>query len=227
MPRFAVFSQVRVRPDRSANELEFASYVLGRSDDGGSLLLDKPDSQHPAHAQLRPGLALRLDVDDGIRVYSFDSRIEALEGGSPSGFWAPLPQDPSVIEVKHQRELIRLPLSIPIVISMPDDDRDQATAVRGETTNLSAGGVGVLTATALTVEARVRVRFSLGDQQEPLICRARVLASEAVKESRAKDAPKFESRLIFEEIDEQTQERILRQCYALQIERRRRNLTSM
>lgn len=225
IPRFAVFSQVRVRPDGSANELEFASSVLASSDDGSSLLLDKPASQHPAYAKLRRGLALRLDVDDGIRVYSFESRVEGLDAGCPSGFWVALPADPDAMEVKHQRELIRLPLSIPIVISMPDGDG--TTAVRGETLNLSAGGVGVLTTSALTVDARVQVRFAFDEQRDPLTCQARVLASGAVTETRAKDAARFESRLVFEEIDAPTQERILRQCYRIQIERRRRNLTSM
>ena len=225
MPRFAVFSQVRVRPDCNDHDLEFASSVLGCSEDGGSLLLDKPTAQHPAFVKLRPGQALRLDVDDGTRVYSFDSRVKALEGGCPSGFWVRLPEDPGALEIKHQRELIRLPLSIPIVISIPDGE--QTTAVRGETLNLSAGGVGVSTASALAVDARVRVRFAFDEQEEPLTCQARVLASDVSKEGRPNAVAKFESRLAFEEIDAQTQEQILRQCYAIQIERRRRNLTSM
>jgi len=220
--RIPVFSQVRVRLHRVAGEIEFVSHVRQRSSDQRSLLLDYPSARHPARERLLPGLHLRLDLDDGIRLCSFDACVGSLSDEDPIGFWVPLPDDPNSIEIKHQRALIRLPLRIPILISIPDDD--QTTAVRGETLNLSGGGVGVVTPSPLPVDQRVRVRFSLRDQEQPLVCAAMVGAS-----SQQRDAAPdrcFESRLVFDQIDEATQERILSECYLIQIERRRRDLFS-
>jgi c-di-GMP-binding flagellar brake protein YcgR len=224
LPRFLPYSEAHVTiPGDAAGvaEAEFGSHVLAVSDDGGRLLLDHPGSSDPA-IRLQKGLEVRLTVDDGIKLWSFTSRIEAFEPAAPWGFWVLRPLDAAAYTPIQHRALLRVPMELPVELAVRQDGR--SVAVRGQTVNLGGGGLGVRTPVALAEGQPVALRLQLLPDEPPLDLEARVIECRPVDAKAGAADAAFESRVAFQDIGEATRSQILRECYRVQIERRRSQL---
>ncbi|MGE3173500.1 MAG: flagellar brake protein [Planctomycetota bacterium] len=215
LPRLLAYSPARVLP---AGAEPFPSHVLDVSDDGARVLLEQADPAQ--YGVVHTGQELRVEFDDGVRLWAFATRVLERLPRAEAGFWCTRPLDAAAYESAQQRETLRARVQCPVTISVPDGQ--SAVPVRGETVDLGGGGARVRTKAPLPVDAVVRVRLLLQADQPPLQAQARVVASEPVADGAAPGL--HEGRLEFVELDDAARTDILQRCFRLQLEQRRRQV---
>lgn len=208
LPRLLVYCPVWVTagasPASPRGTGAFATHVLGLSEDRSVLVLELP----PAAARLWPDAPVRLALDDGAGLWSFATRV--VEVGA-ADFRVARPLLPSAYERLGGRRILRVPMTCRAMVSLCQDGRSRP--VPGETRNLGGGGCALRTRAPLPAGAEVRVRIRL-PAGTVLACAARVVESVALERGG------HESRLRFEDLDEDAQSALLRECYRVQRERR-------
>jgi c-di-GMP-binding flagellar brake protein YcgR len=224
LPRFLPFGAVHVKvpgAEPGAVAAEFQSHVLELSADGGRLLLEHPGSSDP-RIRLHKGLEVHVTADDGMRLWSFASRIDDFVAAAPWGIWVLRPQDPAAYSPIQHREVLRVPMAVDVELFVRSDG--PAVPVHGRTLNLGGGGLGARTAVPLPEGQRVALLLQLLTGEPPLELAAQVIECRPVDASGDASARAYDSRLAFQDISEAMRSVILRACYRAQIDRRRAQL---
>jgi c-di-GMP-binding flagellar brake protein YcgR len=186
------------------------------------LVLCELPASVPSEAITGAGQPLRLEFELGAKLVTCAGRVAAVTDRSRGDFWVSLPSDPAAYQVRQQREFLRVPIVLPVTVSVRYDGA--AVSVRGESINLGGGGLCLATRAPLRAGSDVRLGIVLESGGPPIACNAHVLDCRGRGDSPTTHARSYESRLAFVGVDERTQSAILRCCFQQQIAQRRNKL---
>lgn len=204
----------------SEEDRRYASRIIYVSE-GHELWVGAPMAREEGAATetellLEPDTPLILEVllPDGIR--RFPSVLRRRIAGTPSTLVVDWPKD---IERIQRRNDVRVGVSLPVVLEPLARVENLARRIEATTSDLSAGGLRVVTTEPLPANLAVRVRLQMPDKQE-IVAHGQVLRGQPIDEEG--DRARYWAGIRFTAIDERDRREITQAVFDIQREMLRR-----